>query len=333
MSSALKSYLRAFLYALGVLDLVHRVRNRRTLTVFMFHRVLPNESLEYRHAEREFTMSTGNFAECLEFLQTHYALVSHSDLRAALIEGKRLPDRAGLVTFDDGWRDTLKYALPALVSCNIPAVLFLSTEVPDLTQDRWWQDHLVQALAANITLAALEADLGILHPPNMQTTERIRHLTAFISEMDAEQRSALLLQYAPELPLARQMVTRADLARFAPLVAIAGHGHSHGPLTHLRQPQVDLKTSSQQLKLHNADSWAMSFPHGAHNHTIDALARQQGFEICYTSDANLVSTAKSTLVAGSIGRIHIPENQWTCEGKSISKAKLAMFLFFRSIKR
>ena len=332
MISTMKSYLRALLYALGILGLAHRLRNRRTLTVFMFHRVLPKDSIEYRHAEREFTMSTGNFAKCLTFLRTHYTLVSHADLRAAITEGKPLPDCAGLVTFDDGWRDTLEYALPALAGYKIPAVLFLSTEVPDLTQDRWWQDQLVEALASADHLAILEVEMGISPLPNVQKAERIRCLTAALSEMDPEHRGTLLLRYAPALPLARQMVTRADIAKFAPLVAIAGHGHSHGPLTHLRRPQADLENSAQQLKLHNADFWAMSFPHGAHNHKIDSLACQQGFEVCYTSEAHLVDTGKNTLGTTLLGRIHIPENQWTCEGNSISNARLAFFLFFRSIR-
>ena len=177
---------------------------------------------------------------------------------------------------------------------------------------KWrWEFHLCQTFKKrNVSVA--------LPPPFLKWTP--------------EHRGTLLLRYAPALPLVRQMVTRADIAKFAPLVAIAGHGHSHGPLTHLRRPQADLENSAQQLKLHNADFWAMSFPHGAHNHKIDSLACQQGFEVCYTSEAHLVDTGKNTLGTTLLGRIHIPENQWTCEGNSISNARLAFFLFFRSIR-
>jgi hypothetical protein len=34
-----------------------------------------------------------------------------------------------------------------------------------------------------------------------------------------------------------------------------------------------------------------------------------------------------------LGRIHIPENEWTCDGQGIAAEKLATFLFFRPIEK
>ena len=73
--SLVKDGLRSIAYRCGFLGLFHRVRNRRTLTILMFHRVLPAPSAEYECAEREFTMSGQGFSRCLEFLERHYNAV------------------------------------------------------------------------------------------------------------------------------------------------------------------------------------------------------------------------------------------------------------------
>ncbi|MDO9450588.1 MAG: hypothetical protein Q7J21_08895, partial [Rugosibacter sp.] len=104
--SVAKTVLRKLLYRTGVLGLTHRLRNRRTLTVFMFHRVLPKQSVEYQNAEKEFTFTVEGFRQCLDFIQQHYHLVSQAEVTAHLNGQQRLPQRAGLITFDDGWRDT-----------------------------------------------------------------------------------------------------------------------------------------------------------------------------------------------------------------------------------
>jgi len=119
--TTLKDVARHVLYGSGLLGLAHRVRNRRTLTVLMFHRVLPTNSEAYRHAEREFTFSENGFGRCLDFLRQHYNVVTLADLAAAKNGLKALPDRAALITFDDGWRDTLQYAQPALLQRRLPA--------------------------------------------------------------------------------------------------------------------------------------------------------------------------------------------------------------------
>lgn len=333
MIPPVKTILRALAYHSGLLGLAHRLRNRKTLTVFMFHRVLPAESVAYAHAEKEFTFTVTGFSRCLDFIQKHYNVISHAAIQAQMDRGEPLPPNAGLITFDDGWRDTLTYALPELKKRQLPALLFLATEVLDLTADRWWQDMLVEALARPGMLLHLEEALGINGVATTSPSERCRQLTGTLAALDDAQRHAVLTRFIATPPMGRQMLTPQDLA-CAPNLSIAGHGHSHGPLTQHPNPLADLATSQKILReigTSNCHHWAMSFPHGAVDAATLTQARQAGFQLCYSSEPALVDMSNGIHAEKMLGRIHIPENEWTCESGIISFSRMATFLFFRPI--
>lgn len=110
------------LYHSGVWGLYHRLRNRRALTVLMFHRVLPASDPAFVLAEREFTFSLDGFGRALDFVQRHYHVLTLRQLVAAREQGASLPPNPLLITFDDGWRDTVVHALPELQRRGLSAL-------------------------------------------------------------------------------------------------------------------------------------------------------------------------------------------------------------------
>jgi peptidoglycan/xylan/chitin deacetylase (PgdA/CDA1 family) len=56
-------------------------------------------------------------------------------LRAVLAGSARLPERAALVTFDDGYRSVHEYALPVLRRLACPALLFVPTDFVGRTNE------------------------------------------------------------------------------------------------------------------------------------------------------------------------------------------------------
>lgn len=327
-----KRALRCLAYASGVLGLMHQLRNRRTLTVFMFHRVLPADSDTYSFSEKEFAFTVDGFRQTLDFICRHYSVVSHEAIRANVEHNVPLPNRAGLITFDDGWRDTLIYAFPELKQRNLPAVLFLSTEVIELSSERWWQDRLVEALTIAGNRERIESLLGI-EGAGKTDNERLWKLTASLASLPDGQRHKLLDQIVANRPLGRQLLLADELTSLQPHISVAGHGHTHAPMTHCEDPAADLSASYDVLRAQGSDDWAMSYPHGAYDAKTASIAGSVGFRVMYTSDAYLVDTSDNLDPDGLLGRIHIPENEWTCDDGRISNSKLATFLFFRPIVR
>src|SRR2546427_534601 len=79
----LKTAIKTLIYRSGLLPAWHHWRARLTLTVAMFHRVLPRGGSRWEQAEPEYTISERVFVECLEFFRRHYTVVRLDDVLAA----------------------------------------------------------------------------------------------------------------------------------------------------------------------------------------------------------------------------------------------------------
>ena len=73
------------------------------------------------------SVSTAAFLEQQTYLQENCSVISLEALVRHLTHGEALPDRAVLLTFDDGYLDNLENAYPVLQSAGHSAVLFVAT--------------------------------------------------------------------------------------------------------------------------------------------------------------------------------------------------------------
>src|SRR5437016_3559358 len=125
IGTRIKSAVRDLVFGAGALTARHRLINRRRLTVVMFHRVLSPEDPRWVDADPEYTLADATFADAIAFLGRYYSVIVLEDLFASL-EGRALPPCPLLITLDDGWADTGLYALPALRSQRLTAVVFVA---------------------------------------------------------------------------------------------------------------------------------------------------------------------------------------------------------------
>jgi peptidoglycan/xylan/chitin deacetylase (PgdA/CDA1 family) len=104
-----------------------------TLAVLAYHKVGPPgpEAWEtwYYVPEQVFADQIATLSAC------GWEVVDVGELRAALAGSSRLPERAALVTFDDGYRCVHEYALPVLQRHACPALLFVPTDFVGRTNE------------------------------------------------------------------------------------------------------------------------------------------------------------------------------------------------------
>ena len=108
----------------------------RTLRVLMYHKVndLPGNPL---------TMPVSIFDEQMEQLRDlGYTVVDLDAVLDHYVEGKPLPERAVLITFDDGYRDNLANAARVLGKYGYPAVLFVPIGYLDDRHPLPHEEHL-----------------------------------------------------------------------------------------------------------------------------------------------------------------------------------------------
>lgn len=102
----------------------------RTLRVpiLMYHYVSqpPAGADAYR---KDLTVTPERFREHLQYLkETGYTVVTLDDLLYALAQGKELPEKPVILTFDDGYRDNYENAFPVLREMGYPATFFIITD-------------------------------------------------------------------------------------------------------------------------------------------------------------------------------------------------------------
>src|SRR6266508_1819174 len=156
----------------------------RTLRVLMYHKVndVPENSV---------TVPVSLFDEQMSQLgELGYTPVSLDDVLAYYADGAPLPDRAVLITFDDGYQDNLDNAVPVLQRHGYPAVVFVPIGYLDGSRPLPHDEHLAGRGLINRTLswsdlAGLEAagvrveSHGIGHRPlaDLEVDEAAREIT------------------------------------------------------------------------------------------------------------------------------------------------------------
>ena len=97
-----------------------------------------------------------NFFEHMAVLRAHAFPMSLVDLHAAIDAGK-VPPRAVVVTFDDGYANNLHHARPAMQRHRVPGTVFVASGYIGAPQEDWWD----------------ELDRLILHSPKLPDPVRL----------------------------------------------------------------------------------------------------------------------------------------------------------------
>ena len=295
------------LYASGALAAWHRRRNRDRLTVIMFHRVLATDDPRWPTSDPEYTLPADVFAACLGFFKAHYNVVALEDVLAARAGQRPLPERALLITFDDGWSDNEEYALPALRAAGLPAVMFVVADAVDRAQP-FWQEQMITAWRAGrlgeATWRRLWDELGGGGAPALDgTLEPVRALIAALERAPAPVRARLLASIRDLLDDGvRYMITSDQLrALAAGRVAIGAHGQTHEPLTTVPDVDAELRAARRALeeRLGGPAVTTLSFPHGRFDDEVVARARAAGYRLLFTSVPELPGAGADVL--GRVG--------------------------------
>lgn len=313
---------------LGILAAFHRTMNHRTLTVVMFHRVLPAEAMG--DADPDYTISDVLFGQCLSFFRRHYIVVGVEDVLSARDGRTRLSGPSLLITFDDGWDDNLDFAVPYLAAAAMPAVVFASTDAVMDGRSGWWQEVLLSALRQG------RADYGTLWNavpgggPGPPASEAVLDLLVRYGICPPDIRDEALARLVGSDAI-RHMLTPARLQALAAAgIAVGSHGAAHLPLTMIADPQTDMERSRRSLGdlLAGRFSDVLSFPHGRNSPEVTSAAFSAGFKLLFSSDAVL-----NLLVGGRpapiLGRIEITAGQIADRHGRLQRQRLATWLFLR----
>lgn len=313
----MKAWIKLVLYHSGVLSLYHRVRNKGTLTVVMFHRVLPTADPRSASSLPEWTVTDSVFGDCLGFFTKHYDVVSLEQVRSAVGGGPPLPDRSLLITFDDGYADIDEYALPVLRRHDAPAVVFMISDFIGGAGRPWQEEFFAAWSQGRISPTDVKSTFRRLRGPgddDKSVEDMARDIAWRGPALDEERVSDLFsrLETSPvPTGLPPQMLSVPQLRELHQNhIAIGGHGRSHialptadDPDAELSHPVAEISRALDATGRH--DIYAMSFPHGQYSADLIQQARSRGYELLFTSRPCLMRLVAGRPTGTVFGRLHV----------------------------
>lgn len=226
--------------------------------------------------ERDYNLlcvSPIKFRQQMLYLKNNYQIARFED------DWNLLDTDAVVVTFDDGYLDNLKYAVPILEELEIPATIFLSTGGLDRMKEFWW-DELEQILI-----------VGENFPPSLQLKDDEFHCKWNTSTYEYRKNCYLGLHYLMKnyicadkreewlvqlwnwrgqkrrvreknLPLSPDDCRKLVETR---MISIGAHTVSHPSLANLdkKEQEWEIKTSVEELsRILNQEITLFSYPFG-----------------------------------------------------------------------
>jgi len=98
------------------------------LTVLAYHRVEDPARPDFDTFKPNVSATPDGFRRQMEFMKEHYNVMGGEQLSGWLRGESEMPQRAAMITFDDGYCDNLVNAYPVLRDLALPATIFLCTD-------------------------------------------------------------------------------------------------------------------------------------------------------------------------------------------------------------
>ncbi len=289
------------------------------LTVINHHRVVDDVfSTEFSGLRSLVSASAEMFERQLVHIKRHHNVIEGSDVVAFVRGQQKLPPRACLVTFDDGYLDNYTVAAPLLIKHDIPAVIFLASSRMDQPSEPLWWD-----ITANIVrhTEKQQAELPLVGLQDFSTALQRDHtcelLTAQMKRLSESDRSEVLKSLSNILgtPDANETPYFMDWKQVRSLhgsrIEFHPHTVTHPILSQVSSRQVKFELSESKRvveKETNAEATLFAYPNGTsrdyNSDTVEAL-NKCGYTAAFTLAPGPQSLAETTATPFEIRRVYL----------------------------
>jgi peptidoglycan/xylan/chitin deacetylase (PgdA/CDA1 family) len=266
-----------------------RLANRHRALILTYHRFSENG--------RDGSTSAQTLAEQVEYLASHYRLVSLATLVDHLEGPGPLPPGLAAITIDDGYRDAYEVALPVLRRYDAPATLFAITQFVDGRIWPWW-DKIQYAM---LHTRAVRFEGAISHQPfyfeftdrasRISAAERLKaHLKTVTEERKQENIATIAelldVELPEQAPQAYAGITWQQAREMeAAGVEIASHTLTHPILTQITESQLACELRESKTKLEaelRRPVDLFCYPNGDGDARIRLAAKRAGYRAAVT---------------------------------------------------
>ena len=229
-------------------DLLSPAGERGRLSILFYHRVRPMPD-PIMHED----IDAVTFAWHMELLRSEFNVLPLGEACERLASG-RLPTRAACVTFDDGYADNERTALPIFKRLGLPATFFVATGYSD--GGIMFNDSVIEAVRRARTGTHDLSRLGLGSHELGDSASRRAAIDALIGQLKyrpLRERGAAVAQLAEALNVTLPTDLMMSSAQIRKLhdegMEIGGHTVNHPILTVLDEPAARAEILDNKLRL------------------------------------------------------------------------------------
>lgn len=248
-----KELLADILFNFNLVNLFKRLPLRNKLIILNYHRIRPNDPrFTATFDDGVYALDIEEFTRQIKWLKHNTLILSEGDLLHCYRDGNFIPPKTSapcvMITFDDGYRDNYTLAYPALKYYDVPAVLFVATQMVNARQIPWWD--VIAYLIKRCSKPFINFD-GRQFPMGDQKKESIAFFQLMMKKEQYEHTKYLLpdLSDACGVPLPdsdvqdKEILTWEEIKEMSQkLIAVGSHTHTHRVL-------ATINTSSQKEEM------------------------------------------------------------------------------------
>lgn len=239
--------------------------------------------------------------------------VSGEQIKEAILDRRQLPERAIVITFDDGLREQFELALPVLMELNVPAIFFVNTNpIVNHSVETVHKIHLLRSRLSSSDLMTLivncAGNVGMTVNFEIDRSRAVAHyrydepavadlkyLLNFMLDQAAQElviNSCFVQQFGnAESAISQRLYMDRDQVReLGKLGYVGSHGHKHAPvgLRISTEVQADIVESLQHLKGWCGDRpCSFSYPYGSRQAcplSSAPILRSLGIQFAFTME-------------------------------------------------
>ena len=277
---------------------LNKTLNSNNVSIYCFHGVIKNKvksgsvrNYNSKHLDKK------KFEKYIKFLSKKGNAITLNDIVNNNIDTKK----NYIVTFDDGYYNNYKYAVPILKKYSIPHIIYLTTNYVDKNLITWSDriDIAVDECKKNYLYSNIFKKKFKLRSKKNKIIflDYIRNYCKSLKKVDLHKFADILLK---DLKLKSPKNSNSDLDKKLEwkhvikmnknnLTEFGGHSHNHNILNHLTKSQytAEIKNSlNYLLKKANIMTKHYSYPEGfksSYNKNIIELLKKNKIQTCVTT--------------------------------------------------
>ncbi len=276
---------------------------RGSLVILCYHRVLPTES-KAGYFLPDLVVTPEAFRRQCMLLRRYFDVMPLYEAYKALDEGKANRRPIAAITFDDGYQDNARYAVPILSEIGLKATFFVIADLVD-TKSPPWYDKLGRAylkLTSSRRIDSLLADVGIKSYNDRLRANGIvypspRHVIKEVKKLQPTKRHELVEQLCVEAGTDDDLSTDDLIMNWEQLDELTAIGHEigshsaqHEMLRQLDDASLDAEVQGSRRTLERGigcQVHSFCYPNGDVDERITRAVEMAGYRCAVTTQSGI----------------------------------------------